>query len=154
MHWFSPSPNIFSHCHSGAWQKVPTSAFSDILIKQMIGNRRIKLLRFSTLKGNNWVTESHFLKAGVVFVDDSLLPFLKKDDLKSYYFPYSFLHFLVDVYVSRRLFFFLNWDSPSDCLYKKSYEFWPKFCYFKLSPTSPQQSMGYWSTHWKEKLPS
>ena len=154
MHWFSPSPNIFSHRHSGAWQKVPTSAFSDILIKQMIGNRRIKLLRFSTLKGNNWVTESHFLKAGVVFVEDSLLPFLKKDDLKSYYFPYSFLHFLVDVYVSRRLFFFLNWDSPSDCLYKKSCEFWPKFCYFKLSPTSPQQSMGYWSTHWKEKLPS
>lgn len=68
--------------------------------------------------------------------------FSKKDNLKGYYCPYSFLHILVDVYVSRRLFFFLNWDSPSDCLCKKSYEFWPKFCYFKSGPTFPQQSMG------------
>ena len=142
MHWFSPSPNIFSHCHSGTWQKVPTSTFSEILIKQMIGNWKMKPLRFNTSKGNNWVTESHFMKAAGGFCRRHIASFFKKDNLKSYYCPYSFLHILVDVYVSRRLFFFLNWDSPSDCLCKKSYEFWPKFCYFKSGPTFPQQSMG------------
>ena len=67
------------------------------------------------------------MKSAGGFCQRLIASFLKKDDLKGHYFTYSFLHILVDVYVSRRLFFFLNGDSPSDCLCKKSMNFGQSF---------------------------
>lgn len=93
--------------------EVPTSTFSEILVKSTPENQKMKPVMFNTLKRNNWVTDSSFMKVRGGFGRRLTASFKKpktnqkkKDVLKGNYFSYSFLHIFGDVYVSRRLFFF------------------------------------------------
>lgn len=84
------------------------------------------------------------------FVEDTMLPFLKRIILKATTVLTAFFIFLLMFSISRRLFFFLNWDSPSDCV-KSPMNFGQGFAISNRVLHSHSRVAGVFTPHWKEK---
>ena len=62
MHWFFSFSKHFFTLSFRHLTEVPTSTFSEILVKSTPENQKMKPVMFNTSKRNNWITDSSFMK--------------------------------------------------------------------------------------------